>query len=133
MKSFYLFILVVLLVDPIRTLSIAHGEDRLSIIRDDQIVEGKAIRVKRAPVHHLPLLAGTALVGKKALLLGGAAVGAKALLGAGVVGAGVAGAGLAGAGLAGAGLYKTKYYSGGYGGGYSSYYYTPYSYGPSWK
>lgn len=108
MKSFYFFILVVLLVDPIRTLSIAHGENRLSIIRDDQIVEGKAIRVKRAPVHHLPLLAGAALVGKKALLLGGAAVGAKALVGAGVVGAGVVGAGVAGAGVAGAGLYKAK-------------------------
>ena len=128
MKSFYLFILVVLLVDPIRTLSIAHGENRLSIIRDDQIVEGKAIRVKRAPVYHLPLFAGAALVGKKALLLGGAAVGAKALLGAGAVGAGALGAGALGAGL-----YKAKYYSGGYGGGYSSYHYASYPYGPSWK
>ena len=117
MKSFYFFILVVLLVDPIRTLSIPRVENRLAVISDDQIAEGKAIRVKRTPVHYLPLLAGAAIVGKKALLLGGAAVGTKALVGAGI---------------AGAGLYKANYFGGGYGGGYSSYHYAPYSYEPSW-
>lgn len=82
-----------LLVDYIHTLSLAtwNEENRLSVVtRNDKTNdEGKVIRVKRAPLLKLPLLAGAAVIGKKALLLGGATVGAKALVGAGILGAGL--------------------------------------------
>lgn len=64
-------------------------EDHFVVHKGDKIEEGKAIRIKRAPLIKLPLLAGAAVIGKKALLLGGAAVGAKALVGAGILGAGL--------------------------------------------
>ncbi|XP_066588421.1 larval cuticle protein F1 [Prorops nasuta] len=73
------------------------------------------VREKRAPIllAKAALLGGAALVGKKALLLGGAALGAKAL----------GAKALVGAGLLGAGLYKARYYGGGYGPGYGGGYY----------
>lgn len=79
-----------LFVDYIHTLSLATSEEnRPFVIRNDKIEEGKVIRVRRAPLLKLPLLAGAAVIGKKALLLGGAAVGAKTLVGAGILGAGL--------------------------------------------
>lgn len=88
MKSLYLLILVtLLLVNYIHTLSvIMHGENRASIINNNKIEKEKIIRVKRSLVK-LPLLAGAAIIGKKALLLGGTALGAKTLIGTGLVGA----------------------------------------------
>ncbi|KAK9293804.1 hypothetical protein QLX08_011359 [Tetragonisca angustula] len=111
MKLSYLFVFTALLVDYIHTLSLAASEEnRPFIIRNDKTDEAKVTRTRRAALLKLPLLAGAAVIGKKALLLGGATVGAKALVGAGILGAG---------------LYKANYYGGGYGGGYGNYYYVP--------
>lgn len=79
------------LLDYIHTLSLATSEEnRPFVIRyNDKTDETKVIRVRRAPLLKLPLLAGAAVIGKKALLLGGATVGAKALVGAGILGAGL--------------------------------------------
>ncbi|CAL7942792.1 unnamed protein product [Xylocopa violacea] len=111
MKSLYFLLPMVLLItDHVHASSpIAFGKHRSYDTRSDKI-EGQVARVKRSPLFKLPLLAGAALIGKKAILLGGAAIGAKALVGAGILGAG---------------LYKAKYYSGGYSGGYASYQYAP--------
>ncbi|CAK9832591.1 hypothetical protein ANTRET_LOCUS9388 [Anthophora retusa] len=102
MKSFcFLFLTILVLAARINASSPIANEkvDRFEIRKNEE-TEGKVVRVKRAPFGKLALLAGAAgLLGKKALLLGGAAIGVKALVGAGIVGAG---------------LYKAKYYGGGY-------------------
>lgn len=78
------------LLDYTHTLSLTTSEEnRPFVIRyNDKTDEAKVIRVRRTPLLKLPLLAGAAVIGKKALLLGGATVGAKALVGAGILGAG---------------------------------------------
>ncbi|CAK9802756.1 hypothetical protein ANTQUA_LOCUS3459 [Anthophora quadrimaculata] len=102
MKSFcFLFLVILVLAARINALSPIADEkvDRFEVRKKEE-TEGKVVRLKRAPFGKLALLAGGAgLLGKKALLLGGAAIGVKALVGAGIVGAS---------------LYKSKYYRGGY-------------------